>query len=207
MYRNLLVLLVAAPCIAAPSKAQSAWTYVPASREVLSIGTVVVPYEPGEDAITLVSDGTPRGVPIAARRAVLSFDLASPPASPAADSQRSASEEESFPEDARWPDAKGEMLATLRTDTAEESAGIRNPWEVRARPKATAEKTTFFCGGIISGGAGAVAILNGRVVKKGDALGGFRVARVLASGVLLERGGLFYVLPRGRRVTVITAGG
>jgi hypothetical protein len=85
---------------------------------------------------------------------------------------------------------------------------VRNPWEVRIRPKSAGKDAVFLCGGIVSGGdGGPVAFLNGRVVRKGDAVGKFSVARVLASGVLLEVDGSYYVVPCGRRTTITGAGG
>jgi hypothetical protein len=79
---------------------------------------------------------------------------------------------------------------------------------VRVQPKAVANDTEFFCGGTIAGGDnGPIAFLNGRVVRKGDLLGTFSVARIVAAGVLLERGGSSFMLPRGRRITIAVVGG
>jgi hypothetical protein len=47
--------------------------------------------------------------------------------------------------------------------------------------------------------------LNGHILRRGETLGGFSVARILANEVVLERNGSYVVLPRGRHVTVTTA--
>ncbi len=114
-----------------------------------------------------------------------------------------------IPTSAKWPDAGGRISAVFREpERASTNAGVRNPWEVRIRPKAAAQDTEFFCGGTIAGGEnGPIAFLNGRIVRKGDLLGTFSVARVVAAGVLLEKGGSYFMLPRGRRTTITTAGG
>jgi hypothetical protein len=68
--------------------------------------------------------------------------------------------------------------------------------------------TVFLCGGIVAGGdAGPIAILNGHVVRQGDAMGRFGVYRVFAAGVVLERNGTFYVIPRGTRTTITAVDG
>jgi hypothetical protein len=42
-------------------------------------------------------------------------------------------------------------------------------------------------------------------VKRGDAVGTFGVVGILADGVLLERGGAYFVVPRGKRTVIATA--
>ena len=84
---------------------------------------------------------------------------------------------------------------------------LRNPWDMRGHPRPAVSETLFLCGGIVAGGAGGpVGLLNGRVVKRGDSLGAFSVAGILSSGVLLERGGTFFVAPLGKRTVISTAG-
>jgi hypothetical protein len=69
-------------------------------------------------------------------------------------------------------------------------------------------ETAFLCGGIVAGGEGGpIAIVNGHVVRQGDTLGHFGVARVIADGVLLQRGGSYFVIPLGRRTIVSTTDG
>jgi hypothetical protein len=110
----------------------------------------------------------------------------------------------SLPQGARWPDSHGVITVDVsdKGNQAEDSS-VGNPWEVRIHPKSLEEATVFTCGGIIAGGEeGPVAILNERVVMKGDNIGEFSVAQVRPDEVLLERNGAYFVIPRGRRTTV-----
>jgi hypothetical protein len=118
-------------------------------------------------------------------------------------------ETDTIPAGALWPDSSGRIIAAAReSGGATKSPGIRNPWELRVHPKSAGNDTVFFCGGIISGGgAVTIAILNGRIVRKGDALGRFSVARILSAGILLESSDSLFVLPMGRRTTVTIVGG
>jgi len=87
------------------------------------------------------------------------------------------------------------------------SAGIRNPWEVRSGKKPVAKEILFECGGVVTGGEGGpVAIVNGRITRRGDLLGEFTVAGILPCGVMLERNGSFIVIPRGRPTEVVVSG-
>ncbi len=115
--------------------------------------------------------------------------------------------EHEIPRNVRWPDAHDRIEAGLAGDAAGRGApGARNPWEVRPRPKGTAAETVLFCGGVIEGdGVDPVAILNGRVVRRGDAVGAFSVEGVAATGVVLERNGAFFMIPLGRRTTLSDA--
>jgi hypothetical protein len=79
---------------------------------------------------------------------------------------------------------------------------------VRTHAKSSSEDSVFLCGGFVVGGEGGpVAILNGRLVKRGSTLGGFAVSGISAVGVVLERNGSFFVLPFGRRTSIATVEG
>jgi hypothetical protein len=105
-----------------------------------------------------------------------------------------------IPRSAQWPDAAGRIEAE---DPAAGAASIPNPWEARARPRRTGVDMAFACGGTIIGGeAGPTAIVNGRIVRRGDPLGGFQVSLVYEGGAVLERRGAYVVLPRGRTTTI-----
>jgi hypothetical protein len=112
-----------------------------------------------------------------------------------------------IPAEAYWPDAQGRIIAAAKQQVnGSKGAWIRNPWELRIVPKALGRDTVFECGGIIIGGeGGSVAILNGRISRRGDLLGGFSLVAVLANGVMLERNGSYFVIPKGRRITVTTS--
>jgi hypothetical protein len=65
--------------------------------------------------------------------------------------------------------------------------------------------TVFVFGGLVAGGdGGPVGILNSHVVRPGDLLGSYRVAGILAKGLVLEADGSYFVVPRGAR-TIISA--
>ena len=49
-----------------------------------------------------------------------------------------------------------------------------------------------------------LAILNGRIVRRGDTFGEFSLAAIFVNGLTLERNGTFIVIPRGRRTMVTT---
>lgn len=205
--RTRALLLIAVLGIPAASRAETDWTYVPASRDSRAAGSVELPYAPSEGAIRLVgvrpADRAPSGEP----RKVFTIEIPDTEPLRLEATPGKEQETEAIPEGAHWPDASG-MIAAAPADAAGQQGDvrIRNPWEVRVRARSAGKDAVFLCGGIICGGEGGpVAFLNGRVVRKGDTLGKFGVARVLAAGVLLERDGSYYVLPRGRRTT-ITAG-
>ena len=201
---NLLLLW----CALTPARADSGWAYVPASRDAHAsqVFAAQLPQEE-EDPVRLVGAGAPRAPAGAEPRPVVAVELAGAvedrdcglrAAEPAADA---------IPEGARWPDADGAIeTGEPAPGNAQEKPAIRNPWEVRVRAKTVASAAAFLYGGIIDGGEGGpVAFVNGRLVRVGDALGLFRVVRVAGSAVVLERGGAYFVLPRGRRTRIISA--
>jgi hypothetical protein len=170
---------------------------------------VAAPWFPSDDAVRLV--GTLGAIPPAAAepRRVVAVDLGLPLVAGDAGSAPAVPVADDIPEGARWPDASGRIEAAApEPGGAREKAGIRNPWEVRVHPVAAGSDAVFLYAGIIAGGEGGpLAFVNGRAVRTGDELGKFTVARIASSTVLLERAGAYYVLPRGRRTTVGSAGG
>jgi hypothetical protein len=82
-------------------------------------------------------------------------------------------------------------------------AAPRNPWDIRASARPASEPEVLVCGGVLIGeGAPAVAMVNGRILRAGDLVGRFRVARIGPNGVVVENGGSLYGLPRGRRTLI-----
>ena len=140
-----------------------------------------------------------------ARLPVFAVDIADPAGATNATTAPVAVQ--AIPAGALWPDAHDRIaIDPAQKGYPQRNAAIRNPWEVRVHPKAAGEETMLTCGGIIGGcGDGSVALLNGRALRRGDALGEFRVAQVLANEVVLEWNGSCVVIPRGRHVTVSTA--
>jgi hypothetical protein len=69
------------------------------------------------------------------------------------------------------------------------------------------EETLVTCGGTLVVDQGSsVAFLNGSAVREGDQFGKFRVVKILASVVVLQRNGCLLAVPRGSRVTVVDGG-
>jgi hypothetical protein len=112
------------------------------------------------------------------------------------------------PAGARWPDAHGRIsVSPITSGNVRGGERVRNPWEVRSGLEKPEEETLITCGGTLANGLGSsVAFLNGCAFREGDVFGKFHVARILASGVVLQRDGCFVVIPRGSRVTVANAG-
>jgi hypothetical protein len=78
---------------------------------------------------------------------------------------------------------------------------------VRPGRKAASREVLFECGGIVTGGdAGPVAIVSGRIARRGDSLGEFSVAGILPGGVMLERNGERLVVPLGKPTVVVIPG-
>lgn len=186
-----------------PARSDSAWTYVPASVNGRSLDVLSIAEAPTEKVISFV--GKDVSVPHRASepRRVCTFGL--PVASTAAAGLPvPAPKPDAVPGGAHWPDANG-RITFAPTSPATAATGLRNPWEVRVHKGPVGVETAFLCGGIIAGGdAGPIAILNGHLVRQGDTLGQFGIARVIAAGVVLERSGSYFVIPRGTR-TIVTA--
>jgi len=115
-----------------------------------------------------------------------------------------AATEPAISADALWPDAANVIAVPGPAEKGRMSAaGLRNPWEIRgARGTGTAD-TSVACGGVIIGGdGGPAAIVNGRLVRRGDRVDRFNVAAIRRAEILLEQDGVMLVLPRGRLVTI-----
>ncbi len=185
------------------------WAYVPADRDARSFLVFPMPNFPDESIVRFVGTGPIADKQQPDQRRVFAIALTG-------DSEveaNSPSDEDltgrAVPPGARWPDAHGRIDAGPTERGGESMAPTsRNPWDVRPMPKAAGIEIVFDCGGIITGGeGGSVGILNGRIVRRGDALGEFNVAAVFANGVLLERSGSLFVIPKGRRVTATITDG
>jgi hypothetical protein len=203
------LLIISALCMALPAQGESAWGYVPSMLGARPPASIAIPDLPTEAVVRIVGSGPPATGSAAESRRVFAVDIYSgqrafsdgrPPAEKAACT---------VPEGARWPDSSGRIVAVLpEQDSPPASAGIRNPWEVHIHAKPAGNDTMFTCGGLVAGGEGGpIAILNGRVVRKGEALGGFRVAGILADCVLLGSNGIIFVLPMGKSTIVTMVGG
>lgn len=184
-----------------PAQCESAWTYVPESHDGSALDSYAVAEAPTDKVVTVVG-----GAPRVPRRGmeplrVFALEFPMPPGIVGEHAQPVESRDE-LPEGARWPDASGRIAAPPSLPDGL-SRRLRNPWEVRIHAGPAGADTVFLCGGIVVGGdGGPIAIVNGRVVRKGDALGRFAVARVLSACVVLERNGAYFVIPRGKRTAI-----
>ena len=117
-------------------------------------------------------------------------------------SAASDAQPEGVPREALWPDARGRIQ--VGPDAGRGELAGRNPWEVRTRRDGAKDGTVITCGGIIAPrGAEAVALLNGRVERRGGAVEGLSVEGVTPDAAVLQAGGSLVVIPRGMRVTVV----
>jgi len=209
MKRAQTILTFATICTLASANTQSGWAYVPASRTAHTTGVIVAPNSPTDDVVSLIGIGVLNVSVDAEPRRVFAVPLCEASSGGKDGKLPEVSSADVIPTSANWPDAGGRISVVFHEpERASTSAGIRNPWEVRAQPKAASRDTEFFCGGTIAGGDnGPIAFLNGRIVRKGDLLGTFSVARIVAAGVLLECGGSYFMLPRGRRTTITAVNG
>lgn len=188
--------------------ADEPWAYVPASREARTIGILETRYAPTEEDVSLVGASPAPSVAPAGRH-VIAVPVPAPSTALGGQGGREGSAAPPIPEGSYWPDASGKIIAVVpRSGSSRESSSLGNPWEVRTRAKSSSEDSVFLCGGFVVGGEGGpVAILNGRLVKRGSTLGGFAVSGISAVGVVLERNGSFFVLPFGRRTSIATVEG
>jgi hypothetical protein len=202
-------LIIAAALWPAKSESNAEWAVIPADSSSRSITSFELPNSPNEEIVRLIGAVLVTAEPAGEPHEVVGFGIPSAPEEGKATTTSRESSAFTIPADAYWPDAEGRIAANFaKRDSRSRAAGIRNPWEVRIAPKSTSLDSVFRCNGIIVGGeGGSVAILNGRLVRRGDSLGDFNVAGVLTNGVILERSGLYFVVPMGRRTIVTTSGG
>jgi hypothetical protein len=176
------------------------WADVPASPGASRVGFLSVPYAPTEGDVRLVeaapqsNEMTRKPVP------VFSVELEASSGShlPAKDTAPD------YPDGTRWPDSFGRIEAVLtKPGIAPLGGSVRNPWQGRVNPKSKGSENAFQCNGLIIGGeGGSIAFLNGRIVKRGDDVGKFRVSGIFAEGVVVESAALYFMIPVLRRTSI-----
>ncbi len=204
-----LFIIGAAPAFMVSALDGQTWTSVPYARDIRSLGGFDAPNPPSESDITIVAADSKVSAPLPEPRGVLAIEIPDRQQERVDTVTSEESADRRIPPDALWPDAHGKIAAVPPArEVSDKNLRLRNPWDVRPARKAAGKDFEFECGGIIAGGdGGSVAFLNGRIARRGDSVGEFSVAGVLANGVLLERSGSYFVIPMGRRVTVIASGG
>ena len=177
-----LAFLISALCAGAQGRCDSIW-----GGAVRLVASAHTPPEP------------------AARKPVAAFGLGSLRNSRAAGGEADpAKAEPAIPADALWPDSANLIAVPRSPDKSGVAAApMRNPWAIRNAPIAGPSEVSVACGGvIIGGGGGPAAMVNGRLVRRGDRVDRFGVAAIRRGEILLEQGGIVLVLPRGRPVTI-----
>jgi len=185
-----------------------ALAFVPASRDTRSFEGFELLDPPSEGVVKLVGADRVVAEQHAETHRVSSIEISIPRDGDADTAPLDGSAVPGIVAKAHWPDAHGRItVGPIENGSMPAIPEIRNPWEVRVRAKVDGKDIVFDCGGIVIGGeGGAVAILNGRIVRRGDSLGEFRIAGVIPSGVALERNGSYIMIPKGRPTTVAIVG-
>jgi lipoprotein-anchoring transpeptidase ErfK/SrfK len=206
MKATFLILGLAVLGLPFSARGDADWALVPASRESRSLDSFTVPEVPTEKVVRYVGSA-----PSSSRNSVLlptvSFGISAQAERRSDTPQTAKAAQYAIPEGAHWPDSDGRITAppaVLREGPI--ASGVRNPWEVRADGASQRMDTVFVFGGVVAGGdGGPVGILNSHIVRPGDSLGIYRVAGILAKGLVLETGGSYFVVPRGARTTISAA--
>ncbi len=183
--------------------------YVPASRDSRVMGVFREPTAPSEADVRYVGPA-PAGVQHqAGQRRTLRIEIPEEPPAEETGEAGPVPAAPDVPEGAQWPDSRGRIVvAPPPGPGASTGAAVSNPWEMRIRPHHQGRDTELFCGSVIIGGdRGPVAIVNGRILRRGDSLGDFSVSGVVREGVILELLGRLLVAPRGKTTIVSDSGG
>lgn len=100
---------------------------------------------------------------------------------------------------AETPDREG--VITLGDNESIRASSPANPFDFRVKSLDAPKEIKIRVGGLL-GGKRPAALLNGRVVTRGDRFEGFNVAVVSRDGVVLEKNGVFVRLPAGRTIQI-----
>jgi len=194
-------------CLAAPSPcADAVWAAVPSNPLAPIAGVPEGNLRSTSGEVRFVPQRNAGAEAAPAPRRVLSVVLDEVAGAASKPASGPAAEPQDIPEEAFWPDGRDRIVAGAPRAGVQAASNPRNPWELRARPTGATEMVLAWGGVIVPDSGVPVAFLNGTVVRRGDLIGGFSVARVSTAAVVLERAGLFFVVPRGRRVTVVQEG-
>lgn len=205
----LVIIFSAAFAFAASASDEEAWAYVPAARDSRSLWGIRLPVPPTERVVTVIGADRLAGVLESLPRRTFAIEIGDSQDERGDEPLSNESTVSPVPAEACWPDVHGRIAAApINQSGTPAIPGVRNPWEIRKHARTAEREIVFECGGLVIGGeGGAVAILNGHIVKRGDLVGEFNVVRVFASGLLLGVNGSCFVIPMGRPITVAISGG
>jgi hypothetical protein len=99
------------------------------------------------------------------------------------------------------PNQNGVVVLPGRTRGSSEE-GIANPFDIRLIAFKPVNELKIRVGGVVMGGDKPTAIVNGRPYSANDRWSGFNVVMVRRDSLLIERDGVFILIPRGRDISI-----
>ncbi|WP_415907060.1 hypothetical protein [Oleiharenicola sp. Vm1] len=95
----------------------------------------------------------------------------------------------------------GSSITVAPKSSAGSLASVPNPFDVRFIPSAVLDEYAFRVTAAMWGNQ-PVVFINGRPFSAGEQVQGFTIYRIRTDGCILERGSLYFFLPRGLPVTI-----
>lgn len=96
----------------------------------------------------------------------------------------------------------GSSITVAPKSSADSSAAnVPNPFDVRFIPSAVLDEYAFRVTATMWGKQ-PVVFINNRPLSAGEQVQGFTIYRIRTDGCILERGGLYFFLPRGAPITI-----
>jgi hypothetical protein len=99
------------------------------------------------------------------------------------------------------PNQNGVIVLPGRSRASSEE-GIANPFDIRLIAAKAVNEVKIRVGGVVMGDRRPTAIINGRPYSANDRWNGFNVVRVRRDSLLMERDGVFVLIPRGRDIAI-----
>lgn len=109
--------------------------------------------------------------------------------------------ESPLPQPLYEPNQNGIVVLPGRTRASSEE-GVANPFDIRLIAFKPVNELKIRVGGVVMGGEKPTAIVNGRPYSANDRWSGFNVVQVRKDALLLERDGVFVLIPRGRSISI-----
>lgn len=99
------------------------------------------------------------------------------------------------------PNQNGVIVLPGRSRVSSDE-GIANPFDIRLVGARSIHEVRIRFGGVVMGGERPTAMVNGRPCNAGDRWNGFNVVSVRRDVLVLERDGVFLLIPRGRETAI-----